>query len=213
MNIYLTFLFSLFIPLFADPVVIFLNGTSSAGKSSIAKEIQKLSELPFLHTGIDKFIDMLSPSYLPGGQNDHLGFQVTLLEGPTRIVQVGSAAKCLIRGAHRSMRDMLDQGFSLILDEVLISDEDYQDYLELFKGIQVLFVGVKLPIEVAEAREKARGDRLLGYARGFYDRVHLGKTYDLEVDSSQSLPQESACLILEFLATHSTFNGFVSGTN
>jgi chloramphenicol 3-O phosphotransferase len=39
--------------------LILLNGASSAGKSSILKELQNTLEEPYLNAGIDKFIFML----------------------------------------------------------------------------------------------------------------------------------------------------------
>src|SRR5215210_7269944 len=43
--------------------VIFLNGTSSAGKSSIAKILQETMDGYFIHTGIDHFIERLPPKF------------------------------------------------------------------------------------------------------------------------------------------------------
>ncbi len=36
-------------------MIILINGCPSAGKSTIAKELQKLHDKPLLHTGIDHF--------------------------------------------------------------------------------------------------------------------------------------------------------------
>ena len=36
--------------------IILLNGTSSAGKTTIAQAIQEVMEAPYLHTGIDQFL-------------------------------------------------------------------------------------------------------------------------------------------------------------
>ena len=44
--------------------IIFLNGTTSSGKSSILGQLQSLFEEPFLEAGIDKFIFMLPVRYL-----------------------------------------------------------------------------------------------------------------------------------------------------
>jgi chloramphenicol 3-O phosphotransferase len=41
-----------------NSVVIVLNGASSAGKTSIAQAIQRLSGTPTLHAALDTFIDM-----------------------------------------------------------------------------------------------------------------------------------------------------------
>ncbi len=192
------------------PIVIFLNGTSSAGKTSIAKQIQNLSERAFLYAGIDHFIAMMPPSYMPEGKNAHLGFKVTVHPGPVRTVEVGLVAQRFIHAMHRSIKTMLDQGFNVILDEVLISKEDFDDYLNLFKGVHVLFVSINPPLEITEQREKARGYREHGFARGFYAHVHQGKTYDLEIDSSKSTPEQSAKQILDYLFSHSTLTAFES---
>ena len=45
--------------------VILLNGTSSAGKSTLAKQLQEILPQPYLHTGIDHFLAAaLHPSRL-----------------------------------------------------------------------------------------------------------------------------------------------------
>lgn len=209
---FLAFLLLFLLPLNAEekPLVIFLNGTSSAGKTSIAHQIQELSEQSFLYAGIDLYIMMLPSSYLPDGKNAKLGFTVIEEPGPKRLVEHGPIARQLIYAMHRSMKTMLDNQFNLILDEVLVSDEEFKDYLELFKDVQVLFVGVRTPLEVAEQREKARGDRLLGFARGFYDRVHKGKNYDLEIDTCIHTPEESARIILNYLSMHPKLTAFQS---
>ncbi len=195
------------------PVVIFLNGTSSAGKTSIAKQIQKLSEKLFVYVGIDHYIAMLPPSYLPDGKQADLGYKVTLHPGPTRTVTCGEVAKRYIYAMHRTMRTMLDQGFNLILDEVLVAQDEFDDYLALFKDFTVLFISVHPPLPVAIQREKARGDREEGFARGFYPLVHRGKTYDLAIDSSQQSPEQSAQTILAYLAAHPSPSAFNSHRN
>jgi chloramphenicol 3-O phosphotransferase len=48
------------------------------------------------------------------------------------------------------------------------------------------------PLDVLEAREAQRADRLPGLARWQYDRVHKGIRYDLEVDASVLTPLECA---------------------
>ena len=39
--------------------IIILNGTSSAGKSTLAKALQAKLDTPYLHAGIDNYIFML----------------------------------------------------------------------------------------------------------------------------------------------------------
>jgi len=44
--------------------IIFINGTSSSGKTSIVRALQGLLEEPYLDMGLDKFIFMLPKRYL-----------------------------------------------------------------------------------------------------------------------------------------------------
>jgi chloramphenicol 3-O phosphotransferase len=41
-----------------NSVIIVLNGASSAGKTSIAQAIQRLSQTPVIHASLDTFTDM-----------------------------------------------------------------------------------------------------------------------------------------------------------
>jgi chloramphenicol 3-O phosphotransferase len=86
---------------------------------------------------------------------------------------------------------MAGQGNNLIVDEVIFNDE-ISEYVELLSDFDLHLVGVMAPLEVLEAREAARADRLPGLARWQYERVHKGIRYDLEIDSSSATPLECA---------------------
>jgi chloramphenicol 3-O phosphotransferase len=49
----------------------------------------------------------------------------------------------------------------------------------------VFFVGLRCPVDVLEARERARGDRRAGEARSDDAIVHGYGEYDLEIDSTR----------------------------
>jgi len=68
-------------------------------------------------------------------------------------------------------------------------------YLELLSDFAVFSIGVFAPLDVLEARESARADRMSGLARWQFERVHKGVAYDLEVDTSLLTPAECARLI------------------
>lgn len=91
---------------------------------------------------------------------------------------------------------MAAQGNNLIVDDVML-DNEHEEYVELLSGFATFFVGVFAPLDVLEACELERGDRMIGLARWQYDRVHRGKNYDLEIDSSSLGPLECATLITE----------------
>jgi chloramphenicol 3-O-phosphotransferase len=70
--------------------------------------------------------------------------------------------------------------------------------IDALHDLPLLYVGVRCPIEVAEARELARGDRLPGGARVFAAALAFGP-YDLEVDTANQTPEECADTILAAL--------------
>jgi chloramphenicol 3-O phosphotransferase len=101
-----------------------------------------------------------------------------------------------MRGMRRAIAAMAAEGNNLIVDDVMQAS-DRAEYAALLAAFAVFWVGVLAPLDVLEARERQRGDRLIGLARWQYDRVHKGMRYDLEVDTSTAAPLECARLIKE----------------
>lgn len=78
-RILLSFLLLVSIENFAATIIL-LNGNSSAGKTTIAQELQKLSDNPLLWTGIDHFLDMiLRERYDENGSKAHEGWKFDVL--------------------------------------------------------------------------------------------------------------------------------------
>jgi chloramphenicol 3-O phosphotransferase len=75
---------------------------------------------------------------------------------------------------------MAHDGNDLIVDDVMLGRDAAQQYRELLAQHEVHFVGLFAPLDVLEARERQRGDRLIGLARWQYHRVHSGIAYDLD---------------------------------
>lgn len=59
----------------------------------------------------------------------------------------------------------------------------------------VLWVGVHCPLETIEQRERERGDRPVGAARGHWRLTHSFRGYDATVDTSSSAPEACAAEI------------------
>lgn len=175
--------------------IVLLNGVGSAGKSSIARALQTITTEPFLHVQMDAFLDML-PEALQN-HADGFSFETVLEDGrPSVVIRSGPVGARTMRGMRHAIAAMAGQGNNLIVDDVIFSDE-IAEYRELLSGFELHLVGVTAPLEVLEAREAARGDRLPGLARWQYPRVHKGVDYDLEVDSSRLTPLECARRIRE----------------
>ena len=173
--------------------IILLNGVGSAGKSSIAKQLQQILDEPFLHIQMDDFCAML-----PEALQDHpdgFAFEEISENGkPLVVIKTGPVGARAMRGMRRAIAAMAAEGNNLIIDDVMLENEQ-EEYATLLSGFEIFFVGVLAPLEVLEAREQQRGDRMIGLARWQYDRVHQGKTYDLEVDSGSLDPLQCATII------------------
>jgi chloramphenicol 3-O-phosphotransferase len=72
--------------------IVWLNGTSSSGKTALAKELQALLDDHFLHVCFDTFYQMLPPQFKPTTQADskyveqvNLGFEYSMVNGLSRV--------------------------------------------------------------------------------------------------------------------------------
>ncbi|MBI5380888.1 MAG: AAA family ATPase [Opitutae bacterium] len=144
---------------------IFLNGTSSSGKTTLAMALQRAVPEPLLYVSNDKFIFMTPDRVL---QDDHLRPKVLLP---------------LLSAFHRSLPLIADCGFPMVIDHV-IERRDWMDEIALvLQDFAVYFVKVSCPLEELERREKARGDRKIGLAKWQLGLVHSFCEYDAEVDT------------------------------
>ncbi len=174
--------------------IVLLNGVGSSGKSSIATALQQIASEPFLHVEMDAFIAMLPAASF--NQPDGITFETTHQQGkPVVVIRSGPAAARALRGMRHAIAAMAAQGNNLIVDEVLLGEDKAAEYAQLLRPFDVFLVGVFAPLDVLEARERQRGDRLIGLARWQYDRVHRGMDYDLHVDTGTASAMACAELI------------------
>lgn len=174
--------------------VIILNGVGSVGKSSTAKALQQIAATPFLHVQMDAFLEMLPEAMV--GHPDGMTFETLQDEGrPSVAIHTGPVLDQTMRGMRHAIAAMAQQGANLIVDEVMLEAAAQQEYRQLLAPFETRFVGFFASLDVLEARERERGDRLIGLARWQYDRVHSGQVYDLEIDTALASPAECARLI------------------
>lgn len=173
--------------------IIILNGAGCAGKSSIARVLQSIATEPFLHVQMDGFLEMLPEIY--HAHPDGFSYETVLDNGnPMVAIRTGPVGERTLRGMLYAVAAMAAQGNNLIVDDVMLDDAGRQ-YADLLSAFETFFVGVFAPLDVLEARERQRADRMNGMARWQYDRVHNGMKYDLEIDTSEATPMACANLI------------------
>jgi chloramphenicol 3-O phosphotransferase len=171
--------------------IVFLNGTSSSGKTSIAKALQQQLDLPYLHMAVDRFIDML-PSGLEFDQELYW-----------------KSFDDLISGFHHSIGALAARGNNMIVDHVLLSGSWLEECLEVLAGCTVFFIGVYCPLDELERRERERGNRAIGLAKKQFRIVHAHGLYDLQLDTSISTVDECATLIRHRISNQSPPQAFL----
>ncbi|MDX1916634.1 MAG: hypothetical protein SFT68_01440 [Rickettsiaceae bacterium] len=178
--------------------VIFLNGCTSSGKSSIIKAIQHESESLWIACGIDIFIQMM-----PYGRIDpYLTFTPEQNQrGPSVRVDSGPEGPKLFDALPQLATILAAKGNNLIIDEVLLNEKDLFSYAKYLKDFTVYYIGVFCDLEIMREREIFRRNRFIGLANDQIDRVHKGVlgSYDFRVDTTSISPSNAARLILKFI--------------
>jgi chloramphenicol 3-O phosphotransferase len=195
------------------PQLILVNGPSSAGKTTLCRALQAAIADPYLVVGFDDFVFMSAPRYYRGADTGRqsetdaftaLGVEVVTTSPPEAPVKVtarfGPVFRRLLDSMAPAVRALVDGGNVVIFDHVLHDRAMYASYRAAAAGLDVFTVGVTCPIDVLEARERARGDRVRGRARGLVDVVHSFCAYDVMVDTAALLPDGCVEAILAALA-------------
>lgn len=176
--------------------IIYLNGPSSSGKTTLAKALQHSVEDPFLHVGIDKII-----GWMPEKINDWMGGEAPLgyswkksvdaSGNPIQEIQAGPYAKKIGKTFQEVVLALAKMGHRIVIDDVSFGKQQLDEWKKTLEEFQVLWVGVNAPLDVLEQREKERGNRIQGSARGQFHKVHVDASYDLVIDTHQASISEN----------------------
>jgi len=191
----------------SPPRLILLNGSSSAGKTTLALKLQQLLAEPYQHIALDQFRDGMpgrfrgfnSPPASPGG----LGLNIVPMDTPDgRLTHIrfGSYGEQMLRGMRRAIAAFARVGNNVIIDDLLFKRDYLIDYVDALTGLDTWFIGVRCSRDVVQERESRRIGRFPGTAISHYREVHAhGAPYDLEVDTSATSPRLCADAIIERL--------------
>ncbi|HEY8646364.1 MAG TPA: hypothetical protein VIL77_10845 [Gaiellaceae bacterium] len=153
--------------------VMLLNGSPSAGKTTLARAVQELAPMPLFHRSLDDFL----AGYLRRFRAEDDG----TLFNRVMVGYLGSLAQLAL-----AEND--------IVAEAVIIPERVPLYLEALSRVPVLVVGVRCSLKVAQERERVRTDRThpLDLDVPWFETVHQ-IPYDFEVDTTEpEVIEESA---------------------
>ena len=177
--------------------VVILNGASSAGKTTLATAFCNQRAVVgdfWLLIGIDDFLAKLPTEWKSAGSergtfaDDGIRFETTP-EGAR--VRVGRLGRQLLRAYQATVRASARVGLNVMVDEVVIDKTSWDDWTSALRGLDVVWVGIRCAAEVAEERNKVRGDRFRGLARAQTVTVHQYPVYDFEIDTTTQAPNEA----------------------
>lgn len=185
------------------PQILFLNGTSSTGKTSIARELQERLPEPFLRVALDQLFDMV-PKPWSGGRGGPLSldgfyYDETSDEATPLVTKIryGSTGRRILWGFHAAVAALADQGNHIIVDTIVLDAAEAADWRQALRRSQVFVVSLRASLAALEERERKRCQRA-GLARGHLDAVDV-IPFDVSIDTTSATLEQLAQQILDRL--------------
>jgi chloramphenicol 3-O phosphotransferase len=149
--------------------IILLNGTSSAGKSTLAKALQAALP-PFCYYASDQLADA--------------GFR-TPIRSRADTPGLPTERDRFFDGFHRSIPAFAAAGNDMVIEHIVEEPSWATQLQHLLAPFDVFWVGVHAPLAELERRERERGNRTVGEA-SYHLKTHTYCQYDLEVDTTEA---------------------------
>lgn len=154
--------------------IIILNGVSSSGKTTLARELQEQSETLLFRISVDDFCNII----------------------PQKAMCIDTI-KYVIEMMLRTIRSFSERGFSVVVDVVILKSLGTWDILlEHLRDLPLLLVHVHCPIDELRRREIQRGDREIGQGESQLEDLFPQEQYDLHIDTYRYSISECAKQIL-----------------
>ena len=165
-----------------SPTAIVLHGTTSAGKSSIARALQANSSTPVFHIAMDAFACMSNRGDMRSDAERDQAFRL----------------HC--QSLQSTLRNVAASHFDIVLDLVLRDEEEFAACLSALSPRPIFVIGLWCPLEILEERERAREDRGDGMAREQFGHPAYERAYSMKLDTSAVSSEEAARAIREFVS-------------
>ena len=134
--------------------IVFLNGVTSAGKTSIVEALQNRDDVFFYVVANDLFQEMVGDKYLRENYWKYLSDVIIMMYHTAKLYS--------------------DMGKNVLIDGMLVEREEikphYQKLLEIFKENPLDIVEVYCPLDICKKRNIIRGDR---YENQSEEQYHL----------------------------------------
>ena len=163
--------------------IIFLNGVTSSGKTSIVEALQERDDVFFYVVANDLFQEMVGDKFLREDYWKYLSEVIIMMYHTAKLYS--------------------DMGKNVLIDGILVERDEikphYQQLMEILKENPLDIVEVYCPLDICRERNIARGDRYETQSDEQHELMAQNIKYSLRVDTSVNSPEECAELIVKEL--------------
>ena len=163
--------------------ILFLNGVTSSGKTSIVEALQERDEPFFYVVANDLFQEMVGERFLREDYWKYLSEVIFLMYHTAKLYS--------------------DMGKNVLIDGILVEREElkphYAQLREILRDNPLDIVEVYCPLEICRQRNIARGDRYESQSEEQHALMAQNIAYSLRVDTSLHSPEECAERIVRIL--------------
>ena len=163
--------------------IIFLNGVTSSGKTSIVDALQEREDVFFYVVANDLFEQMVGDGYLRRDYWKYLSEVIIMMYHTAKLYS--------------------DMGKNVLIDGILVEREEikphYHQLLEILRDNPLDVVEVYCPPDICRQRNLRRQDRRETQSDEQAERMAKDIRYSLRVDTSIQSPAECADIILQRL--------------
>ncbi len=163
--------------------IIFLNGVTSSGKTSIVEALQDRDDCYLYVVANDLFQEMVGERFLRENYWEHLSRVIILMYHTAKLYS--------------------DMGHDVLIDGILVERLElaphYQQLMDILKDNPLFIVEVACPLEVCRKRNIARGDRYENQSAEQAELMARDIRYAMTVHTDKNTPEECAEAIVREL--------------
>lgn len=163
--------------------IIFLNGVTSAGKTSIVEALQNRADCYFYVVANDLFEQMIGDRFLREDYWGHLSRVIILMYHTAKLYS--------------------DMGHNVLIDGILVERPEiaphYRQLADILVDNPLSIVEVACPLEICRTRNLTRGDRYEMQSDEQAAIMAQGIDYALRVETDKMSPEECAEAIVRAL--------------
>ena len=163
--------------------IIFLNGVTSSGKTSIVDALQARRDVFFYVVANDLFQELVGEQYLEEDYWKYLSEVIIMMYHTAKLYS--------------------DLGKNVLIDGIIVEREEirphYAQLMEIMKDSPLDIVEVYCPLDICRQRNIERGDRYESQSDEQAELMNKDIKYSLQVDTSKYSAEECAEQIVKAL--------------